>query len=261
MRRIREALLCGLLASLIVCAIYGILLLRAATATVAAVPGEIATTRGALAGQLSRVLDGDPETVNPEDRLSLRAVVLKRVDGIRKDLLDPDTGQMAVFQENLDNQITGLRADLFDPEKGQVSALRKDTLARVDAALADLKPVLKNTAVLVADTDKTVNDLRPQLLGLVAASKVTAGESATTMREIQRATPEILASVKDATAHIDAATGASAEASANAAKVTGNLAAATKPLPRAVRVGLQIGGPVAQITSYVILMLSTMGIL
>jgi hypothetical protein len=81
------------------------------------------------------------------------------------------------------------------------------------------------------------------------------------MREIQRATPEILASVKDATAHIDAATGASAEASANAAKVTGNLAAATKPLPRAVRVGLQIGGPVAQITSYVILMLSTMGIL
>ena len=112
-----------------------------------------------------------------------------------------------------------------------------------------------------ADTDKTVTDLHPQLLGLVAAGKVTAGEAATTMRDIQRATPEILGSVKDATAHIDAATEASATASANAAAVTGNLAAATKPLPRAVRVGLQIGGPVAQITSYVILMLSTMGIL
>jgi hypothetical protein len=168
-------------------------------------------------------------------------------------------------------QVAALRTDtLAEVAEFRETADRRigDTLARVDTALgivegvrADLKPVLDGAAALEADTDKTVTDLHPQLLGLVAAGKVTAGEAATTMREIQRATPEIVASVKGAAEHIDAATEASATASANAAAVTGNLAAATKPLPRAVRVGLQIGGPVAQITSYVILMLSTMGVL
>ncbi len=240
MRLIRDVLTCVLLAVLIAAAMYGILFVRAAEKTVAAVPVQIADTRAALIGEIATT---------------------------RKDL----NRQLDATRSDLNGQVAALRMETL----AEVAEIRKtadrrigDTLGRVDTALgtaerveADLKPVLDGGTRLVADADKTVNDLHPQLLGLVAAAKVTAGEGAQTMREIQRATPEILASVKDATAHIDAATGASAEASANAARVTGNLAAATKPLPRAIRVGLQIGGPIAQITSYVVLMLSTMGIL
>jgi hypothetical protein len=260
MRLIRDVLVCVLLAVLIASAVYGILFMRAATETVTAVPAEIAATRAALIGEVraGRVaLLGDGSATVP---LPLAQQVLYRIDARAADIT-----------ERADNQATALRTDVM----AEVKAIHADsnqrfgdTLARVDTALktvegvrADLKPVLDGAVALEADTDKTVTDLRPQLLGLVAASKVTAGEAATTMREIQRATPEILGSVKDATAHIDTATEASATASANAAAVTGNLAAATKPLPRAVRVGLQIGGPVAQMTSYVILMLATLGVL
>lgn len=233
MRLIRDVLTCALLAVLIAAAVYGILLIRAVEKTVAAVPAEITATRQALIGE---------------------------VQGARVDVL-----------VRTERQVAALRTETL----AEVAEIRKtadrrigDTLGRVDTALgtaerveADLKPVLDGGARLVADADVTVKDLRPQLLGLVAAAKVTAGEGATTMREIQRATPEIIGSVKDATVHIDAATKASAEASVNAAKLTGNLAAATKPLPKGVRLGLQIAGPLAQISSYLILMLSTMGVL
>jgi hypothetical protein len=233
---LRNALVCSLLVALTALAMSLICLVRVATVTVGAVPGEIQATREALVSQVA------------EMRTDLNGQILST----RQDL-----------QRGAGEALGEVRAARIQAD-GRIG----DTLARVDTALgivegvrADLKPVFDGAAVLEADTDKTVTDLHPQLLGLVAAGKVTAGEAATTMRDIQRATPEILGSVKDATAHIDAATEASATASANAAAVTGNLAAATKPLPRAVRVGLQIGGPVAQITSYVILMLSTMGIL
>jgi hypothetical protein len=50
---------------------------------------------------------------------------------------------------------------------------------------------------IVADADSTVRDLHPQMLGLVAASKVTAGETAQTMRTVRDAAPKIVASVAD----------------------------------------------------------------
>jgi predicted aconitase len=245
---IRKILGCALLAAMTGVAVQAILLLHEATRATMALPvavsAELQATRAALVGEIA----------------ATRRDLTSQVEVARKDLLARADGQATALQANAVQQIGNIRS-LVDRRLG-------DTLARVDTALgivegvrADLKPVLDGAAALEADTDKTVTDLHPQLLGLVAAGKVTAGEAATTMREIQRATPEIVASVKGAAEHIDAATEASATASANAAAVTGNLAAATKPLPRAVRVGLQIGGPVAQITSYVILMLSTMGVL
>jgi hypothetical protein len=245
------ALWCVLLVTLIAAGVYGILFIRATTAVVSAAPGEIQATRSALTQEVQ----------------ATRKDLMEQVAGVRRDAV----GQLSALQANAGQQMTDLRGDVMarlDKIEADANTRVGDTLTRVDTALgivegvrADLKPVLDGAAALEADTDKTVTDLHPQLLGLVAAGKVTAGEAATTMREIQRATPEIVASVKDAMAHIDAATEASATASANAAAVTGNLAAATKPLPRAVRVGLQIGGPVAQMTSYVILMLATLGVL
>ena len=52
MRYVRDVLVCVLLAVLIALAVYGILLIRAAEKTVAALPGEIATTRQALIGEV-----------------------------------------------------------------------------------------------------------------------------------------------------------------------------------------------------------------
>ena len=45
--------------------------------------------------------------------------------------------------------------------------------------------------------------LTPQALGLVAASKVAAGETAQTMRAVRDATPEITQNVARATAHVE----------------------------------------------------------
>jgi hypothetical protein len=240
MRILRNALAVALLIASTALVVSLICLVRVATVTVGAVPGEIQATRQELIGEitatrkdLNRLLEGTRSDLNMQ------------VEALQTETL----AEVAEFRETADRRIG-------------------DTLARVDTALgtfegvrADLQPVIDGAATLEADADKTVKDLRPQLLGLVAAGKVTAGEAATTMREIQRATPEILADVKDATAHIDGATEASQKASVNAAAVTGNLAAATKPLPRAVRIGLQIGGPIAQMTSYVILMLASLEVL
>jgi hypothetical protein len=247
MKTLQQMCVCALLAAMTALAVYAVLLVRAAEAAVAAVPGEIEATRAALVGEIRQT----------------RADLNDQVLFVRQDLQRIEAEALGEVRAGRLDAVSAVKEVLTTADRRL-----GDTLARVDTALgivegvrADLKPVLDGAAALEADTDKTVTDLHPQLLGLVAAAKVTAGEGATTMREIQRATPEILGSVKDATAHIDAATEASATASANAAAVTGNLAAATKPLPRAVRVGLQIGGPVAQMTSYVILMLATLGVL
>lgn len=157
----------------------------------------------------------------------------------------------------------------------QIDATRADLNSTIDKAFAQISgisasftPVLigaaqieQHTDEILLHTDKIVTDLHPQLLGLVAASKVAAGQAATTLREIQVATPALLTNVQDATEHINAASAASAEASKNTALLTANLAAATKPLPKGIRLGLQVAGPLAQIASYVILMLSTLGAL
>lgn len=56
----------------------------------------------------------------------------------------------------------------------------------------DLRPILASTDSILTHTDQTVLDLRPQILGLTAGWKVVGGETAQTMRDIQRATPQML---------------------------------------------------------------------
>lgn len=48
-----------------------------------------------------------------------------------------------------------------------------------------LKLTLDNATQLEADADTTVKDLRPQLLGLTAAAKITAGETAQTLKTVR----------------------------------------------------------------------------
>jgi hypothetical protein len=88
-----------------------------------------------------------------------------------------------------------------------------DTLARADAALQtveearrDLQPVLAAAQGTLHEADRTVTDLHPQLLGLVAASKVTAGETAQTMRDFRNAVPSFITQGQRISANVDTAT-------------------------------------------------------
>jgi hypothetical protein len=76
-------------------------------------------------------------------------------------------------------------------------------------------------------------------LGLLAAAKLTAGQTEKTMAAIDLATPHILANV-------DAFTASGVQASQKTTLVMSNFAVATKPLPTWMRIGLAVAPPAAQ---------------
>jgi hypothetical protein len=165
MKILRQICVCALLAALTWLVLCAIALVREATVTVSALPGEVSATRVALVSE---------------------------VQAARKDVL-----------ARSEREVAALRKDVL-AEAGEIrqAADRRvgDTLARADAALdtaeglrRDMKPVLDAAQDTLHDADRTVADLHPQLLGLVAASKVTAGETAQTMRDLRGAVPGFLA--------------------------------------------------------------------
>lgn len=178
MKTICQICLCIFLAVLTAWVLYAIALVRATTATVAALPGEVTATRAALVSE---------------------------VEAARKDVL-----------ARSDRQVSALRKDLMqEADEIRETADRRvgDTLARADEALGtadqmrqDLQPVLTEAEGTLRDTDRTVADLHPQLLGLVAASKVTAGETAQTMRDFRTAVPSFIAQGEKITSNVDTAT-------------------------------------------------------
>ena len=248
MQRLKTALTCILLAALTATSVSVLLLVRTATAVVAAMPGQIQATRAALLAQIQ----------------ATRGDLSGQVESTRKDLLG-----------RTERQAVALRGDVM----GEVSEIRKtadrrlgDTLARVDAALAqvdalraDLKPTLENAASITAHVDDASaillrrDALPAQILGVTAAAKVTLGQTAETMRDIERATPRMLSTWDEIGANVKATTQASTEASRNTAQVMANFARATKPLPTWVRIGLAVAPPVAQVGASVATALALTG--
>jgi len=163
-----------------------------------------------------------------------------------------------------DDQISGARADAMR----ELTRTRRELLLRVDnlASLLDARSgeiqrdmaatsvqlgnVASAATSLVEDARPGVrawSNLSPALaanaLGLVAAAKVTAGQTAQTMREIERATPELIQSVKVSAT-------ASQQAAQSAAQTSANLAQITKPGPRWLRwvgIGTSIAVPASQV--------------
>ena len=238
---LKTVLMCLLLAVLSAIGVSAFLLVRATTAVVAAVPGEIQATRAALVSE---------------------------IQATRNDL----TGQVRSAREDLlgrtERQVAGLRGDVMgEVAEIRVAADRRvgDTLGRVDTALEavnalhdELKPTLDNAAAITAQTKDASailfrrDALPAQLLGLTAAAKVTLGQTAETMRDIQRATPEIVANIR-------ATTEASTEASKNTAQVMANFAKATKPLPAWARVVLAVAPPAVQTGATIVTTLALTG--
>lgn len=241
MQTLKSALLCVLLSILSAISVSALLLVRATTAVVAAVPGEIQATRAALVSEIQ----------------ATRGDLTGQVQSARLDLLSRTERQVAALRRDVMGEVAEIRL-LTDRRVG-------DTLGRVDVALAtanalhdDLKPTLENAAAITAQAkDASAILLRrdalpAQLLGLTAAAKVTLGQSAETMRDIQRATPEIVANIK-------ATTEASTEASKNTAQVMANFAKATKPLPAWARVVLAVAPPAVQTGASIVTTLALTG--
>jgi hypothetical protein len=195
---------------------------------------------------------------------AIPATLLKETAATRVALVG-DPGPNPLTQRILDlanSQLSGLRKDAAS----QLDALREvadrrvgDSLARVDVALADvgrlredLAPAIGGAVAIEAHVDRAVVDLHPQLLGLVAASKVAAGQAATTLRDIQTATPQFIATVQDTAAHADAATEAGVAASKATQQTMENLSTASKPLPLPVRLFFQIAPGAAGIVGGVL---------
>jgi hypothetical protein len=142
-KTLQQTLVCALLAALTSLAVYAILLLRATTATVAAIPRELQSSREALIGE---------------------------ADAARKDL----TNQIAAARGDVllrsERQIAGLRADVMTQAAATLSTADRrigDSLARVDTALAsveslrqDIAPSLRNSAAITSQ----VNDALPLFL-------------------------------------------------------------------------------------------------
>ena len=176
MKTIQQLLVCALLAALTGLAACAIALVRTATANVAVIPGEFEAMRVALLGEVQ----------------AARRDVLQQTAVARSDIL-----------QRTERQVTALREGVFSQtEQIRIAADRRvgDTLARADTALAiaenlrhDLEPVFTAAHDTLRDAGKTVADLHPQLLGLIAASKVTVGETAQTMRDFRGAVPGFLA--------------------------------------------------------------------
>ena len=185
MKTIQTICVCALLLASTGMAVCAIQLLQAATAAVAALPSEVSATR---------IMLGD------------------QVRAARQDVLVRTERQIAALRHDVMNEAGELR-QTADRRMG-------DTLARADAALAtadgmrrDLQPVigaaqatLLSTQATLLSTDRTVLDLRPQLLGLVAASKVTAGETAQTMRDVRGAVPGFLSQGQIIAGNVNVAT-------------------------------------------------------
>lgn len=228
MKALRIALLLAAIALLVAgtrALLQATLLLEAATATVAAVPGELAATRQALGTQVEAA------------RQDVLVRSERQIAALRHEVI----GQLAEIRQTADRRIgdslaqVGTAIKAADVRLGEVTALR-----------GDLRPLLSESHALLASADVTVRDLRPQLLGLVAASKVTAGETAQTMRDVRRATPMFLSTWQSIGVHADAMSAAGERSFLATQHTMENFSAASKPLPRWARIVLNVGPPVAQ---------------
>lgn len=178
MKIMRQICVCALLAALTGLVVYTIQLVRAATSAVSALPGEISATRGELVAE---------------------------VRSARKDVLVRSERQVAALRQDALMEAGEIR-ETADRRVGDTLARADEALNSVEGLRRELKPVLDAVQGTLHDADRTVADLHPQLLGLVAASKVTAGETAQTMRDFRSAVPSFIAQGQRISANVDTAT-------------------------------------------------------
>ena len=87
--------------------------------------------------------------------------------------------------------------------RAEARAQLQDANRTLALARQDFAGAADGLRALTVSTDRAVVLLTPQALGLVAASKVAAGETAQTMRAVRDAAPEIARNVEKTTANVE----------------------------------------------------------
>jgi len=162
---------------------------------------------------------------------ALQKDAVKEIDTTRSMLIGRADQKMDRIVSILDERTREIQRDV-----AAASSRATETATTATSLLEDARPAVQAWA-------KISPELAANTLGLVAASKVTAGQAAQTMREIQRATPDIVASIQ-------ASATASQQAAMSAAQTSQNLAIITKPGPRWLRylgIGAAVAVPASQV--------------
>lgn len=176
----------------------------------------------------------------------VQSTVHTEMQALRADL----RAEIAETRKTLDRQLTTVRKSTEE----QVGVTRSEVLARVDTALLSADAQLTAVNTSIAHVAKLRDDIQPAIqevnalsgpisrntLGLIAAAKVTAGETASTMRHVRLATPEIIASAKRIADNSDKTTELTKDSMAN-------LKRATTPLPRWLSIPFSLAVPTAQV--------------
>ncbi len=192
MKTILQICGCALLAALTFLVVFTIDFVRTATAAIAVLPGEAIATRAALVDE---------------------------VRAARKDVLARSERQVSALRKDLMAQAVEIR-QTADRRVGDILARADAALDTADGLRHDLQPVLAAAQSTLHDTGRTVADLHPQLLGLVAASKVTAGETAQTMRDFRLAVPSFIAQGNTIAANVNVATSQFSSVASNLNRLT-----------------------------------------
>jgi ABC-type transporter Mla subunit MlaD len=139
MKTFQQILVCAFLAAATALVVCVILLLRAATATVSAIPGEFEATRGELIG------------VAEAARKDLTA----QVEIARQDVLTRSERQLAALRTDAMTEVAEIRK-MADRRLGDTLARADTALGTVEALRRDLKPVLDNSAAIAAQANASL---------------------------------------------------------------------------------------------------------
>ena len=139
MKTLQQILVCAFLAALTALVVCAILLLRAATATVAAIPVEIEATRRELIGVVEAV----------------RKDLTAQVESARQDVLTRAERQSAALRTDVMTEVAEIRK-MADRRLGDTLARADTALGTVEALRRDLQPVLDNSAAIAAQVNASL---------------------------------------------------------------------------------------------------------
>jgi methyl-accepting chemotaxis protein len=129
-----------------------------------------------------------------EEIAAARTGLLEELVRLRQDVRAELRGAVAVLDRRLEST--------EERTEDEIALTREEAVRQLEALRQDMAGSFERVNALLDDTDQAVRTLTPQALGLVAAAKVTAGETAQAMRTLEREMPAIVANVRQTSANV-----------------------------------------------------------
>jgi hypothetical protein len=139
MKTFQQIIVCAFLSALTALVVCAIFLLRAATATVAAIPAEVQATRRELVGVVE----------------AARKDLTAQVESARLDVLTRSERQSAALRTDVMTEVAEIRK-MADRRLGDTLARADTALGTVEALRRGLQPVLDNSAAITAQVNASL---------------------------------------------------------------------------------------------------------